>query len=175
MAGEVSFTPTESDYVAANRTWLLRELRRPRRIMALSIVTLACAVLGGILATAGDGEISPTATVIVAGLVGAGAMAGIYIYSYALMPRRAGRLYRQQVTLQKPLHYGWSEEGITFRSANGAGSMAWADLHRWTDDRGMFLFFLNDQLFYFLPHRVLGPEQVADLRATATALGPPHF
>lgn len=171
VAGEVTFQPTEVDYVRANRDWYARTLKRPRTFFGVALVAGV-----GAWFEFQQGWLGPSLFAIVfAGLLGGGLMGGIYLAIYLIMPRRARRLYRQQASMQQPLTYGWDDAGISFRSVYGSGLLPWPDFHRWSDGRDMFLFYLNDQLFYFLPHRVLTAAQIDDLRATAVGHGVPRF
>lgn len=97
----------------------------------------------------------------------------VCVAAYGLMPRRAGRLYRQQKTMHQSFHYRWTDEGITLRTPTSEGRYDWSQVHRWTSGRTALLIFFNDQLFFFLPRRVLGTEGVADLIATIERAGVP--
>jgi len=167
----MTFQPTEADFVRANRDWYLRTLMRPRTLFGVVLIGGTLAGLESLQGWIGHG----VPGVLAAGVLGAGLTSLVYLGIYLLMPRRAGRLYRQQASLQRPLSFGWDETGLSVRSANGAGLVPWSELHRWSDGREMLLFYLNDQLFYFLPHRALTAVQIEDLRAMAAAHGIPKF
>jgi hypothetical protein len=81
-------------------------------------------------------------------------------------------MYRQQRNLHKEFQYGWSEQGLGYRTRYGSGIVPWHEVHRWSDGRDTFLFYINDRLFHFLPRRVLTAEQAEDLRWTAAEFGP---
>ena len=71
------------------------------------------------------------------------------------------------------LSYGWSEQGFSFRNAYSSGLNPWADLYRWRAARNNFLFFMDDQMLFFLPRAALSNAQAEDLVATAAASGAP--
>jgi hypothetical protein len=170
MAGEVSFMPTEADFVAAQRDhWRVRT-GGARGFRLFLIFPAVFALLGVINSASGDGS-------LVWNLVGysiAGAIMGgsAFVTWLVIMPAYARRTYRQQRTLHKDFRYGWSEEGLSYRTKYGSGILPWHELHRWSDGRHTFLFYINDGLFHFLPRRVMTAEQAEDLRATAAEHGP---
>jgi hypothetical protein len=50
--------------------------------------------------------------------------------------------------------------------------LPWEELHRWSDERDTFLFYVDGRSFLFLPRRVLTADQADDLRSTAAEFGP---
>ena len=173
MAGEVTFQMTEADYVAANRDWFLRTILKRKAIIrhavALGVAFMAGAVLaGGDRGTFAMGQLWY-------GLALAGAAAGalllLYVVTYALIPRRAGRLFRQQTGFHRPLRFSWSDDGMTQTSAHGTGTYAWRDLHRWTVGRDAIMPYVTDQLYFVIPRRALSESQVSDLVNTLERSG----
>jgi hypothetical protein len=173
VAGEVTCRPNEADYVAAQQDHLLRWIWSRRAIGSLAAGAAAAATMLAVIGLL-SGDAAPA--VVVA--AGAGLLFGpllilvLWGVSYALLPRRARRLYHQHRALQKEVSYGWSEAGLRYKSANGSGKTAWEDFHRWSEGRHAFLFYLTDNLFHFVPRRQLSEAEVADLRDTARTLGP---
>jgi hypothetical protein len=176
VAGEVTFTLTEADYVAANRDWLRGVMVKRSSLIRYALILSGCFLIG--VASAdffwnrpdwGDRLIAGAAlAAYIAVLLG-----GIVLSSYLLMPRRAGRLFRQQVAMHKPLGVAWSEDGLVYRSANGAGTYAWGDFHRWRDGRSAILIYHTDQMYYIVPHHAVNDEQRADIVDLLTQFGPP--
>ena len=175
MAGVVKFTPTEDDFVNAQRDWYLRSLSQGRWLRSLVIGAGACGIVVALVWLLFESPLE--AFVFGAGmaLVVALVIPIMWTINYLLLPRRAGRLFRQQRSLNKEFQYEWSETGVEYRSHDGTGQILWSDLHRWSDGRRTVLLYLNDNLFHYLPRRLMTADQVEDLRATATALGPQHF
>jgi hypothetical protein len=166
VAGEVEFQPTEADYVGANRDWLRRALRTPKArrrwgqfaaIFALAGIAMGY-FDGGLLGAAISAFVFPLCYLALCAIA-----CGV---AYLLVPGRAGRLYRQQKTMQQPFHYAWTDEGITLCTPSSEGRYGWSQLYCWTSGRTAILIFFNDQLFFFLPCRALGSEGTADLEAT---------
>jgi hypothetical protein len=91
---------------------------------------------------------------------------------YLWIPTTSRRQFRQRRTMHTAVFYSWSDEALSYRSSNANGTFPWSDLHRWTEGRHSFLFYLEDRMFHFVPRRVLSDEQVEDLRRTAKAFGP---
>src|SRR5688500_9877194 len=165
MAGEITFTPSEKDYADANRDSMLAQLRRPRPWIALVLSVLFSAGIGAGV-TWLDGDLEDVAAAASGfALLGLFVFLFIYLATYLLLPRRAGRLYRQHKTLQQPWTYGWSEAGLSVDTANGHTLHPWPDFHRWLVGRRMVLLFVNDQLFFFLPRRLLEDSAVEELRS----------
>jgi hypothetical protein len=94
-------------------------------------------------------------------------------YSYLRAPQLARRLFRQRASYQRPLSYGWSGDGLSFRTAHTTGRIPWADLYRWHAGEHNFLFFTDEQMIYFIPRTALTEEQAKDLEATVIASGAP--
>jgi hypothetical protein len=171
VAGEIDYTPTEDDYVEANRDWNRSRFRR--RFPRLMIVaTLTCYGVISLL----QGDIASWSTLGASVAVGLLAVpVGFLIEIKWVMPIRARRLFRQHRALHRDYHYRWSDEELAYHSANGEGRVAWGDLYRWHEGRNVFLFCLNARLFFYLPRRALSDAQIVDLRETAAAFGPPRL
>ena len=175
MTREVSFRLSAEDYVAANRDWFFKTIRRS------SVRTVIFGLLGLIVAIGAVQEWltggSADAITLVAALMLVVIVAWplFYLIGYLTVPRRTRRLYRQHKALALPTTYNWSEEGILYRSAAGEFQMAWRDMWRWTCGKRTFLFMPNEAAFYPIPLHVLTQAQVADLRALAERHGPPRL
>jgi hypothetical protein len=61
------------------------------------------------------------------------------------------------------------------RSANGSGTYAWDDLHRWWQGAHTILFFHTDRMFFVVPRRSLSDEQRCDLIDTVAASKMPVY
>jgi hypothetical protein len=175
MAGEVTYQPTEADYVGAHRDWFINVIWSRRGLATIRTAALATAatlaVIGYLI-----GDSRPAVAVAFASglLLGAFLILLCWGLSYALMPRRAGRLFRQHRALQKNVSYGWSDTGLTYRGANGSGQIAWEDMHRQAAGKHSFLFYLTENLFHFVPRRALSDSEAKDLEATAAASDAPR-
>jgi hypothetical protein len=172
MAGEVSFTPSESDFVAAQRDYWRSRTRGARGLRLFLVFPAMFALIGVIDSISEEGS-------LVWNLLGysiGGAVVGgvVFVTWLVIMPAFARRTYRQQRSLHKEFQYGWSEQGLSYRTRYGSGIVPWHELHRWGDGRDTFLFYIHDRLFHFLPRHVLTAEQAEDLRWTAAEFGPPR-
>jgi hypothetical protein len=172
MAGEVTYQPNEADYVAAHRDWFVNLLRRR------GPSTIASAALSAAVTVAVIGFLARDPLPLVMAAAGAGLLLGPLFFlvfwglSYVLLPRRARRLFHQHRALKKEVSYGWCDAGLTYRGANGSGQTAWEDLHRHAESKHMFLFYVTDNLFHFVPRRALTDSEAEDLRNLAAELGP---
>ncbi|HEX8240544.1 MAG TPA: YcxB family protein [Allosphingosinicella sp.] len=172
MAGEVSFTPSERDYVDANRDWYRTLFKGRRGILKLAVPIAVGISLGSFFSwIAGEAASSFPYIVFVYAMLGL--IVGLMMYSflYLTLPRRAARLFRQQKTFQQCFQYMWSDDGITLRTPSSEARYAWSQIYRWADGRTALLLFFNEQIFYFIPRRVLGPEEWADLKAAVESGG----
>ncbi len=173
MAGEISFTISEKDYADANRDWFLGSLKRPRPWIAFGLLALFCAGVGG-GATWLDGPREEVGTTALGfALLGLVAAFLVCLATYLDLPRRTRRLYRQHKTLQQPCTIGWTQAGLTIDSVNGRTLHPWPDFHRRLVGRSAVLLFLNDQLFFILPRRLLDDESVEELRSLADGAAVP--
>ncbi len=176
MAGEISFTPSEKDYADANREWYLAFWARPKSWAFAVLFVLLLAGLGASTSYI-DGktdEIVPMA--IAFALLALVLILLIYLAVYFVaLPRRARRLYRQHKALQQTWTFRWSDSGISMESPAGLTGYPWGDFHRWRDGRRSLLLFLNDQLFFYLPRRLLDDSSVEEIGSLAAAAGVPRF
>lgn len=177
MAGEVTFQMTEADYVAANRDWFLRTILKRKAIIRHTAV-LGVAFMAGVAVAGGDrGTFAMDQLWYGLGLagIGAGTLILLYIITYALIPRRAGRLFRQQTGFHRPLTFSWSADGMTQTTTHGNGTYAWRDLHRWSDGPSTVLIYHTDNLFFVLPRHTLRDDQYRDLVDALIRSGLPRY
>jgi hypothetical protein len=55
------------------------------------------------------------------------------------------------------------------------GFAVWHELHRWTEGRPGIMPYVNDQLYFIVPRRVLSDERAGDLIATLERSGLPRY
>jgi hypothetical protein len=179
VAGEVSFQLTEEDWIAAYRDFLRDRYDATgpiKRVLTFGAYFLFFLMLGwmigalmALLSFDRNGQFAALPFVL-AGL----ACFWLWCdYGYRQVPRRARRLFRQRAALHRPLGFGWSEKGLSFRNAHASGLIPWADLYRWRAARHGFLFFADEQMVYFIPRSALSGAQAKDLEANAAAGGAP--
>jgi hypothetical protein len=175
VAGEVSFQLTEADWIAAYRDFLRDRYNSAgpiKRALSFGVYFLCFLLLGwmigalmALLSFDRHGEFAALPFVF-AGL----ACFWLWCdYGYRRVPKRARRLFRQRATLRRPVSFGWSEEGLSFRNAHASGLIPWTDLYRWRALKHGFLFFVDEQMVYFIPRSALNDAQAKDLEATAAA------
>lgn len=167
MNREATFTPTEADYVAANRAWLLYYLSSPK-VRLLSIVLAACVLLilaGSVIA----GDQQPLTYYLAGGFA---LLGGIQLLHWLLVPRRVRRMLRQRPSLLTPTRFVWDDQGLEATSDSGLTRVRWRELHRWFEGAHGFVFLLSDYMLLVFPARALSDGQAGDLRATALAHAP---
>lgn len=170
MAGEVTFTPSETDYVAALALNFRHQVRSRALLRPMAIVIGVAVLVLIVVAIVVDGDPLGTAAVALGGVAGGiGAVLIVIAINRLLLPRTARRLFRQQKSLHREHVFVWDDVGTQWRSSVGDVRLGWGDYHRWIDGKDTILLFLNDQLFHFLPARVFDPVRFANLRATIIA------
>ncbi len=165
MPGEVTYTRSEADYVEAQRDWWRGAAFKPGwwvRCLTASAVFFAGSALF-------FGWNAPTiSSMVIYGVGGAAYFWLIWalclVLGYFLMPRRSLKLFRQTPNRDRPITFRWSEAGIEEEAANGTARYSWSDFYRWRDGRSAVLLYRNDNLFHFLPHRVLAGGQLDEIR-----------
>ncbi|WEJ98920.1 MAG: YcxB family protein [Candidatus Sphingomonas phytovorans] len=171
MTRDVTFTPSEGDYIAANLAW---QARAPHRRW-LFWLTLALGVLttGSILLSLARGlslmdAVSDSAIMLAALLI----FLAHGPVNRLLIPRQVRKMLAQNKALLSPVQCQWSNEAITFSGKSGNSTIDWKDLHRWFSDESSFVFLLSDRLMLLLPTRALSGAQQEDLHMTAVRFGP---
>lgn len=176
MAGEITFTPSEKDYADANRDWYLAFWARPRSWAMAALFILFLTGLGALMPYIDGNTDEMAATAIGFALLALVLIVVIYpIVYFVTLPRRARRLYRQHKALQQTWTFRWSDSGLSMESATGLTTYPWVDFHRWRVGRRSVLLFLNDQLFFYLPRRLLDEASVEEIGSMARAAGVPRF
>jgi hypothetical protein len=176
MAGRVTFNLSADDYLAANRDWFAKTVRQPRTLVRIAILVVFCACAGLVINWLERGG-ALEAVVSGGGFALLGLVTALlcYLAGYLALPLRTRRIYRQQKNLGEQWSYSWSDEGLEFTSPTSTSRIAWPDMWRWSMGPRAFLFLVNEQGFFPVPFRVLSDEQAADLRALASAHGPPRL
>lgn len=94
-------------------------------------------------------------------------LAVVLAITYLLIPRRAGRLFRQQRTLAHDFTLAWDSTGLHQAWDGGTNHTPWQDYHDWFEDARIIAFGLNEQLYHFAPKRALTAAQADGLRTLA--------
>lgn len=175
MAAATEFKVSERDYVAACKAACRKQLSRIktwRRLVMLAVLA------GGVVAVLGyyaTGDWIGAVTVAALGAtVGFAAGAGCVGVTYLLLPRRAGRLYRQQRQLHHAQTVEWDQTQLRWSSPGLEMRTAWKEYYGWAETRDMFLLYVNEQMPNFIPKARLTTDLADDLRATLVAHGPPR-
>lgn len=171
MADSFAFRPTAEDFIAVARGSFLHGLRRRRFIVRAAIVALIGGAVGAVIGIADLGTVTILHT-----LYGVGAamlwFATIVLGTFALIPRRARRLFRQQRSLDRTFSLTWTDQRLTFKSDTSTSDMPWSDYHDWFETKDIFAFGLNERMYHFAPKRAMSAAMIEDLRRTAQAIEP---
>lgn len=89
---------------------------------------------------------------------------------WLLIPRRSGRLFAQQRSLQHDFTVEWDTQGVTQRWTAGTIHTPWTEFNGWFETERIVAFGLNDQLYNFVPKRALNGRALDDLRLCAGAI-----
>ena len=178
VAGEVTFQLTENDCVVLCRDALRERFggliggRDTQILGVLLIVCLIAWVIGEIVSPLsfnhGLSDGLPFAIAFLAWYCFCRA------YPFLRAPQLARRHFRQRASYQQPLSYGWSEDGLSFRTNHATGRIPWADLYRWSATDLNFMFFTDEQTCYFIPRKALTEAQGKDLEGTVAASAAPR-
>jgi YcxB-like protein len=170
MAGEVHFTPSLADFVSARRdvySQFLHSGRGRAGYLILVLIFIAMGIAEALLLNL-DWLLWNIVGFGFIGLVTSAALIGI---TWLFLPRRSRRLFEQSKTMHQQFRYGWSDGGLSFRSANGSGDVPWPMLHGWYRGRANMLFYFNQGLCHFIPLRALDDAGLSDLAATLERSG----
>lgn len=154
---ETTGTITADDYLQAQRLHI-----RPRlRFLVIGLVVAALFVLAlahsAIAALRGSGSaVTPVLLIL--------CFSYLALLYFVLLPLQARRIYRQQKTLHVAQTFLVDESGLGVRSELGVATLPWHMLHRWKENRHLFLVYHAPNLFTPLPKRLLSPEQVLSLQ-----------
>jgi len=178
MSGQISFVPTVSDHVAAQRLWLISYLRRrPIKIVfalfsIAAIISLAL-VIAGTMVEGGSlwNSLGDVALPLAVPLV----FIGLQVLAWARVPRAIRRMSQQQPSLLSETTWHWDDDGLTASSAAGTSVVRWADLYRWLSGPTSIALMLNERMLLIMPRRFLSEVQARDLEETLRAFfGPPN-
>lgn len=175
MAGEIRFRPSEDDYAGANRDWFLATLARPKVWIRTGLFMLLLAGLGAFLAHLDGNPDEIAATAVGYALLALALCLLIYLSVFLTLPRRCRRLHRQNKAVQQDWTYRWSEAGLDIETGKGRTFYPWPDFHRWHVGRNAVLLFLNDQLFFYLPRRLIDDAAAEDIASLPRAAGVPRL
>lgn len=172
MSGEVAFTATKQDWVAANRLWYRHT--KPRRILkwlgpAAFVVAFTLIVLDLLVwrKAAIDTVADAVPLMFFAILV-----TGLPPLTMWLIPRQVARQFAQRPAMRDEAHYAWTDEHLVGATRTGTTVQPWRELHRQLRDDRSFVFLMTDQMLLLVPRRALTVEQASDLADTADRHGP---
>lgn len=176
MSGQISFVPTISDHVAAQRLWMASYLRRRsvKIMFALLFIILLLGFALVIFGTMAEGRslsdsIGAAAPLIFVPL----AFIGLQVLGWAQIPGSLRRMSQQQPSLLSETTWRWDDDGVTASSAAGTSLVRWPELYRWLRGSASIVLMLNQRMLLVMPRRFLSDEQARDLEETLRAFSGP--
>ena len=128
--------------------------------------------LSGLASVWNEDLLTKAGTMLVGAFLGLIAAALCLILTYFLLPKRARRSFRQHKSLHGEVKLRWDESEITFETAQAFSRHQWSDFVKSAENRHVVLFFQTDNLFNFIPKRVLGQDAIASLHVLRTRPAP---
>jgi len=94
----------------------------------------------------------------VSGMGTIGAVIGMHVMKWTLLPRKARRIFAQTPAMRRPYQVTWDERTMTSTSEYGSGTFPWAEFHKTRELAGQFLVFFSDVAFIMIPKRAFPDE-----------------
>jgi|SRR3990170_5122025 len=83
--------------------------------------------------------------------------AGILLFGYTLLPRRARVLYNQQRELHEPMQIDITPDTVRFETSSGSSTRQWASFVKWAETPHNLILYQSDALLNVIPKKAL-PE-----------------
>jgi hypothetical protein len=167
MSGQVTFTPSPADYVAATRAHYFALIRSRRWLIKTVTMLVLLVAVATILLDFIDGEVGwfPVIMVPLAMLT----LAACISFNLLWFPRKMRRLFAQQPLYGGETESAWSDHEFSNRGPLGTTVVQWGQFVRWKETSKSFLFYLSDASYLFVPKRALDDHLALDLRRCADA------
>ncbi len=160
----VTFTPSETDLIEANKLWLRTELRRRGNLLFFLCGAVIFAALASHIAA--DAGIRPRLLAIGGGVILW--LAGVILILGVLrlqLPRRARKSFARNRVLHDAVKLSWSQDGLSFETERGHSQHDWDEFPKWAESEAVFIIFHADRLFHFIPKRALSVSESDELRS----------
>lgn len=156
----VTYQLTSADLLAAYRLNASYALRRPS-------VWVRIALVGVTFASVAAWSLGEDLGMTFSALVGVSywflLFGALFLVGRLTLPRRVGRIFRQQKALHGDTTLEWSEESFGFRTSRGTSCYPWSDFMRIMEDKHTIVLMQSDVYFNFVPKRFLSAEQAASI------------
>lgn len=104
--------------------------------------------------------------------IAAAYLAFCLLFNLVYLKWKSNRAYRQQKSLQTPIHIEWNEQNILFSQENGRNDMKWSDFLKYKANKDIILLYYSDALFSMVPTRTFETtEQRDDFLARCALIG----
>lgn len=171
MSGEVTFTPTQRDYIEANRLWA-RSSRQRRPLFWVAVVVLALAVINIVFDLTAGIPLGRAVNDVLIELIAGVVLLLAPLLTSMFLGRSVASMFAQRLSMADAVHARWDDEGLILSASSGLTNQPWSTLHRWVADARSIVFLPTDRMMLLIPMRSLSAEQAADLRDTAERHGP---
>lgn len=152
---------TADDYVEAQRIHTRKHFSKSVWVLVVFAFMIVLGIVCFGLWVAGQKPPATTLWILDISLLGA------YAWLWSGFAWR--KQFRKIQALQAPLKMTVSDEGIFYESARGSSTTMWAAFEDWRESKTLFLFYPQPSMFFILPKRIMGPEQVSAFREVLTA------
>ena len=154
---------TSDDYLSANKAHA-----RPLRSL---LIFAAGGVIIAAIELAGGGAAHLVTDVVVPVLLYGAIVGGWFVaFRLVIVPWRSRRVYRQQVSMQRPHTVIWDNEVMATESAEFSARTPWRDFLKWRENERLFMLYLSDIMFRIVPKRAFADDKaIGDFRALLAA------
>ena len=168
----VTYQLTVADLVDG-RSYAYNNLPSIRGLRLIIVVlTLGCVPFGGYLALLQDW--SGLSSLVGWFLGGLALIAWMFLGNRWLLPGAVRRQLTRSNGLRGDIVASWDTDCITLEGSHGLSRWPWSDFYRWQESPGGVLLWQSEQIYNYLPKRVLTDDQVSELRSTLSeTLGKP--
>ncbi len=100
-----------------------------------------------------------------------GAIIGACTVLYLMVPWSAKKQYLNDPYYAHEISLNLSESGLELKSHDWEAPLKWSDLQQWKHGKGMYLLYIDSNVFYMVPERALPDSELFAAQIT-THLGP---
>jgi YcxB-like protein len=164
----------EQNYLEANRLHFWSNVRSLKGLRSLAWLFGIYFVLGLIVIILDEvaingGEILRISVIALAG--GVAVLLFCYAFGYVMLPRRTRKLLAQQKLLHEDLHYDVTDEILNVTSPLSTTKLPYDRAHKWAEDSRVFLIYLSDNSFLYIPLESTKVSAINMIRASLVAAG----
>jgi hypothetical protein len=170
---EIHVQLDEADAIAAYRLFWSVALRRRYLHVVLPILIVVLTWVYGTGRGIGPGRSAVLMAEIAAVLIACVGLIALIAY-FIVVPRRARRGFRQNYMLREPMVLTPDDHALHIVQASARGQRPWSSFTAWAENRLVLMLLSTDQLFFWIPKRVLDASELTAIRANLARAGIPR-